>query len=1241
MYNSLYIFRKQNRGISTLTFSAPNIPPKCAKSLEEIFIGRADEIEAIFAEYDNVLNGSVGITIISGAPGIGKTALVRHAVKQLSDNTYIYGKSLQGEKEEMTSVAEIINQTVSHISTLPNKTFSFIREELIKTIGEDMQLLASISAGFRNAFNINTDNSFNDFNKLKYRFKNAILSFVSICSTYLFPLIIHFDDLQWANQFTFDIIKSMLKKKDELNIFLIISFRDNEEQKNIESLSALFKSSRVNIKLNQFDYSHLEDYISRILEGKIANKQQIVRLVNGFSLGNPFFIKENIKILLSEKIITFSDINQEWQLSIDKINSFHISDDMENIFKENLFKEHDKNRSLLELISCLGGNIELEILQAAANLLPKKLNEKIEKLLNSAILLKVTDTGGRDKIVFSHDIIYGIILSSLSQPAAEAYHYDIAEKILISNETKLQSKDLFLTTHLMKSDMQVVKSNASKWIHVIYNAGCYKMETASIERALSMFELCRSILPQCPEIDNAFFVNLHLKFAECLYLSNRHNDSSKILDMLESSIKDKDLKIALKRVQLNICHYNREHKKVISLGSEILKLLGVRFGKAWLLLDFISSRFVYSSKKINNLTYTDSFPDEKISVIFDTLIIMNSSATLSGDNIQASIGLKAALLSAKYSFDSNVFVGYISFAYVLFSIWNDLEKSELMQNKIIELIKLTNHNKNKAMVFFMIGAFLAHWSKPIKQSDYYLQESIKFGEMTGEFLFIGYSVTTSMDTKSFMGTNLDLLLSFIKECRSRFPEVEQYVTSYNYECHSNHILALKNGCDRISYNELGLRYQKLTPFETLTEETLALEKCILFDNFELGYEIVKIVTPKIKLAKGLICKTSVIFDCALIRITAHASLNEFEQKNNLKYIKAHLKELEYLSALNHDNFFAYYSLLKAEYEIKILKSAGAEWYNSSINAAKTQGNFKIAALANLQAANHHKPDNELSQFYAGQAVDCLNQWGAGHISSKVINKYCIKNDLALQPSDLLIEDKINKINISQLIKKTENLNKDDTAKLLLDTVMSFNSTIYCCIICEKMDELFMSHEITAEKKIKTYVNMININHVTSISHKITRYVGRTSQEVYITSSQYNPLFESDPYLKANAEKSIACIPIIYHSVFTGMIYIESSSPLDENSLLSVKSLIPSFVVKHVQIKSMKKAKSDNGRKVILTSRELEILKLVSQGLSNAEICKATNISLSTAKKHLNSIMGKLDADNRIKAVITAKELKII
>jgi DNA-binding NarL/FixJ family response regulator len=61
-------------------------------------------------------------------------------------------------------------------------------------------------------------------------------------------------------------------------------------------------------------------------------------------------------------------------------------------------------------------------------------------------------------------------------------------------------------------------------------------------------------------------------------------------------------------------------------------------------------------------------------------------------------------------------------------------------------------------------------------------------------------------------------------------------------------------------------------------------------------------------------------------------------------------------------------------------------------------------------------------------------------------------------------------------------------------------------------------------------------------------------------------------------------------------------------------------------------KNDTGQ---LSSRELEVLKLIVEGRSNPEIAAELYMSLSTVKTHIRSIMNKLAVSDRVQAAVVA------
>jgi len=60
----------------------------------------------------------------------------------------------------------------------------------------------------------------------------------------------------------------------------------------------------------------------------------------------------------------------------------------------------------------------------------------------------------------------------------------------------------------------------------------------------------------------------------------------------------------------------------------------------------------------------------------------------------------------------------------------------------------------------------------------------------------------------------------------------------------------------------------------------------------------------------------------------------------------------------------------------------------------------------------------------------------------------------------------------------------------------------------------------------------------------------------------------------------------------------------------------------------------------LTLREHEVLELLTQGCSNAEIAEKLFLSLSTVKTHVSSLFVKMSVKNRTQAVEKANRLRL-
>ena len=107
-------------------------------------------------------------------------------------------------------------------------------------------------------------------------------------------------------------------------------------------------------------------------------------------------------------------------------------------------------------------------------------------------------------------------------------------------------------------------------------------------------------------------------------------------------------------------------------------------------------------------------------------------------------------------------------------------------------------------------------------------------------------------------------------------------------------------------------------------------------------------------------------------------------------------------------------------------------------------------------------------------------------------------------------------------------------------------------------------------------------------------------------------------------------------IFTGLgiwLTLKLAKPKTQTIIVEKEIYLPAekeFVVNIVELE-----------KLSLSKRELEVLQLMAQGLSNQEIAEKLFVSLNTIKTHSSKIFEKLDVKRRTQAVEKAKRIAII
>ena len=86
-------------------------------------------------------------------------------------------------------------------------------------------------------------------------------------------------------------------------------------------------------------------------------------------------------------------------------------------------------------------------------------------------------------------------------------------------------------------------------------------------------------------------------------------------------------------------------------------------------------------------------------------------------------------------------------------------------------------------------------------------------------------------------------------------------------------------------------------------------------------------------------------------------------------------------------------------------------------------------------------------------------------------------------------------------------------------------------------------------------------------------------------------------------------------------------------------------ISHIVLQAATNSKTDDINQPLkdygLTSRETQILKLITEGYSNNEIANKLFVSVNTTKAHVASILQKLEVDDRLQAALKALKERLV
>ena len=167
---------------------------------------------------------------------------------------------------------------------------------------------------------------------------------------------------------TANVQQQVLKNNlSSLKLLLIGSYQDNEVSSTHPLMMTIKRLQKQGAVVNQINLAPLKlesisQLIADTLHQDIVSVKSLAELVKRKTAGNPFFVKEFLKTLHEENLITFDFDCLSWQWDIRKIEAMGITDNRAELMIGKLQKLPQVTQQVLQLAACIGEEFDLHTL---------------------------------------------------------------------------------------------------------------------------------------------------------------------------------------------------------------------------------------------------------------------------------------------------------------------------------------------------------------------------------------------------------------------------------------------------------------------------------------------------------------------------------------------------------------------------------------------------------------------------------------------------------------------------------------------------------------------------------------------------------------------------------------------------------------------------------------------------------------------------------------------------------------
>lgn len=1143
--------------------------------------GREEEVRWLHRRFEQARNGERVLSLICGAPGVGKSTLIRQLQTPVieSNSWFVTGKFESSRQDTPYSAcSQAMSQLITVLLSRSDEEVSRWRAEVEEALKEDAGLMASVVPELEVLLDRSLSMEEQDLSKARHRFRNALRRFIRVFCGAEHPLVIFVDDLQWADEASLKLLHDMMTDKELSHLMVVGAFRD-EELSAMDSLQVLIeelKESGVNLDSRVVPPLNLES-VAELLADSLqcgvdevwSLAEQVVRKASG----NPLFVEQFVTQLHRRGLLWFDGDRGQWRWDLESIEATAATENVVDLLTERLRSLEEPTRDALRYASLLGTRFTLEMLVSVCQVPGGELYKRLQPAIEAGVLVPLVEPVVSqeeehelivENLAFAHDEVRSAASNLLKEGTRREAHLRVGRFLKPMIKEKTSTGVLFLVVEHLNYASELIDREEERLELAGFNlqAARVALGTQAAAQAIRLLEQAERSLPKDPWESYPSLIREILLYRAWAQSLLGHFDRARELILEgEARIDDRLEKVDFQVLLIQQLTLQAEYHQAIEVGKQALNALGctIPFEEV---VEAISAEAASIEERLGGKPAEEILEvpiqeDPYADAVLRILAALQPPTGIADPELFTLIGLRATSVTLDVGIRPESATGLTSYAMVLISM-GCVERGVEVAELALEVARRFQNSSHLSQVMLMEGVFVYPWSTHLRESLSLLAEAEEAGLRSGNYPFAGYSRSFELVHSFDLGCELNQL-------RRRARESIEFGEELGHQS----LVESGHGFDLVSSNLLG---ETSSPADFHNERFPSAEAFI--DSAEsrdsqVGKVVLQLARAQIRYLYGDSKSAARIlseieggldallggFDLgrfyfyqalALIDVAAKRSKSD---RSTEKKIEALRETLARYSANCPENFLHKVLLVDAERARLEGDMEGAmRLYDRAIEEARKQGFVHLEALANERAGlfwmEHKKA--EFARGYLRAARYGYELWGASRKVEMLRERF---GNLAGLPdrkaegttgNESSTGDPVDVISVfkaSELI--AGQLDVDALLPILMQVILENAGAQRGAFFIANDAELCVAAEGESDGEPVMVDPQLPLDQWNG-PRSVVRYVKRTGEPVVLGRAFRDPRFQADPYIRANRVRSLLCIPAVEQDVLRGIVYVENN-----------------------------------------------------------------------------------------------------